>query len=641
MRDKNFGLIGAPSQAQKTETDSQTDVLELGSADRGFYKLSNEKLEEIDSCLLNMFIENLLPFNFVENEPFKMFAKALESKYHFPKRKKLVTKVGMLYNSIKDNIKEELSKVESVVFTHQSWLNMEGGLYDMVKVHYISEDWKLRQAALRTSQVSQNPRNIAEHVEETRVKWNLPEPVLVSGESDLERTHEYLDWKHMPCFGSCIHSVIKHCLSKVEVYRFLNQGRKLVSQVTSNTLASDMLEKKKGLLLPEEIQKKVLLLDDAERWSSMLDMIAILSVQTPALHAAIMDTELINQGVDLRSQLYAFNEQSVLEYLVKILTLFKIATEILTKTDEPTLQKVIPIFVKLDKALEIDSEDNDMIQDLKASLRKRTAVYIESYRDMCLMACLLHPQTKQMAFVETAEKEHVKNVLFSEVKDQCELEYRESQKTEGKFKKSKKGGTGTRQKKSMSAVADTSDVRRIVVSKGDDSEEDEGEIDDSDDTDKEDGEIVGGNPDNDNDVGKSGESGTNEDSRNVRRTASADSTQVSSLSITVDNNWLDDVIGASDVQKTPDETAKIEVNLYMAEPASNKNSLQWWKEKQALYPHISKIANKVLCIPASSIASEEVFLMKRTLEKRQMQIKNEHVDMMMFLKENKDFCDTE
>lgn len=651
MRDKNFGLIGGNSPTLQVEKESQTDVVELGSGDRAFYKLSNEKLDEIDSTLLNMFIENLLPFTFVENEAFKLFAKALEPKYHFPKRKKLVTKVGMLYNTVKDSIKSELSNVDAVVFTHKSWLNMEGDMYDTVKVHYISEDWQFRNAALQTCRVSQNPRSIAEYLDNARDQWNLPEPVLVSSESEHDgKTEDYLDWKHMPCFGSCIHAVVKQCLSKAEVYRFLNQGRRLVSQVTGNVRALQMLEKKKALLLTDEVRNKTLVLDDVEKWSSMLDMISVLSEQTPALHAAIMDTELISQGVDLRSQLYAFKEQSVLEYLVKIFTPFKTASEILTKTDEPTLQKVVPIFVKLEKVLELDKDDSEMVKDVKTSLRTKIAKHIEPYRDTCLQACLLHPQTKQMAFVSPKEKEHMRNLLLSEVKEQCEQEFNDSKRTKEQFKKAKKVGM-QRQTKSMSAVASDSDVRRIIVSKddggmiGDMAEEEEGEnvedgSPDSRDSDKEDGDVDVGDPDDDNDIGPAGES-SKSNTRNVKRTSSMDSTQVGSLSITVENDWLDDVICASDDQKSPDETAKIEVNLYMAEPASNKNPLHWWKEKSPLYPHISKLAKKVLAIPASSISTEEVFLTKRNLETRQMQVKTEHVDMMLFLKENKDFCDLE
>lgn len=645
MRDNNFGLIVAKAMAAEcVARETQTDITEVGIGDRGAYKFSNEKLEEIDGSLLNFFIENLLPFSFVENEPFKMFAKALEPKYHFPKRKKLVTKVGMLYNTVKDSLKSELAQTQAVVFTHNSWLSLENNMYDMVKVHYICENWKLRTAALKTSQVSENPRSIAEHLEETRMKWNLHEPVFVSDDSELEtKIAEILEWKQVPCFGSCIQSVIKHCLSKAEVYRFLNQGRRLVSQVTNNAKALEMLGKKKTLLLPEAIQNKTLVLDDGEKWSSMLEMISVLSELTPALHAAIMDPEMIGHGVDLRSLLYPFSEQTVLESLVKILTPFKTATEILTKNSDPTLQKVIPIFVKLDKVLDLDDDDCSLIKDVKVSLRSRIMKYLHSSKDMCLLACLLHPQTKQMAFVAPKEKENVKSLLFADVRNQCEHEFEKNQKEASQFRKGKNVGL-PRQTKSMSEVADNSDVRRIVVSSSDGNvkqDTDEGSNDDDNEEEEEKGEESSEgevSTDADDSAGDNDTKQSKGSSRNVKKTQKADLT---SLSITVENDWLDDVIGSKDDQKSPEETAKIEVNLYMAEPASNKPPLDWWKEKCELYPHISKIAKRVLAVPASAVTAEEVFLMKKGLEKKHMQVKSEHMDMMLFLKENKDFCESE
>ena len=35
--------------------------------------------------------------------------------------------------------------------------------------------------------------------------------------------------------------------------------------------------------------------------------------------------------------------------------------------------------------------------------------------------------------------------------------------------------------------------------------------------------------------------------------------------------------------------------------------LGWWREKELLYPFLSKLAKRVLCIPASSAASERLF----------------------------------
>ncbi|WAR18582.1 ZC3HE-like protein [Mya arenaria] len=540
MQTDNLKLLGGNSgKIEMSEFGVQTEEQENMNGD----KTGKERMVEIGDSLLNLFIESLMPFEFVENEAFKGFARTLEPKYHFPKKKKLITDVGMLYNKLKDKLKGELSKCDSVVLTHKVWRNTESELYDTIWVYFISEDWHLRKAVLRTSHIDHVAVNIAECLEETKAKWGIYNATLVTGDTEIERKLKgLLSCKDVTCFGSCINYVVKSCLKDKDIHHFLQQGETLVEEILKNTQACEVFEKKKEVLLAEDVRKKSLCLHDGHTWTSLLDMISVLSQQTPALHAAIMDSELTNQGIDIRNLLYAINDQSILESLVKILTPFKTATEILTRSDVPTLQKVIPIFVKLEKVLEVRREDDVMIKSMKISMRQTVEKCLHSCRDTCLLACLVHPQTKQMAFVSQKEKDNVKNLLFMKVKS----------------------------------------VRSVTA-----------------------------------------------------KAKQSESSSVPLLSITVENDWLDDVICVADDRRSPDETAKIELNLYMAEPACSRPPLEWWREKAALYPHIAGIARRVLAIPASSVDADEVFMLNSTLVAKHLNLKAEHVDQMIFLKQNK------
>lgn len=651
MRDKNINLDEWKCSVECCESGSQTDITEVNSSQNISQKLSKDKLEEIDASLLDVFIENLMPFDFVENEPFKLFAKKLESKYHFPKKKKLLTEVGILYNTVRDLIRTEISENQSGVFTHHVWTTMDHQCYDTIRVHFITSDWKLRSLTLKTSLISSTKHydEITQDLKETKSKWKFADTILVTNDSKTEhKLLELLDWQHVMCFGSCIHSVINKSLNTRDVTNFLEYGRSLIREVTGNDSLRDVFLSKKQSNLPVELHNNNLILDDGETWSSTLDMLSVLAKLTPALEAAVTDDELISKGFDLHSRMFNTQQRSSMESLIKILSTFKTATEILTSIELPTLQKVIPIFVKLEKVLEEKTEDNTMISDMKSNIKEEIQTLMNTCKETCLLACLLHPQTKQMAFVSSAEKEELKSVLYNEVWLLCQSEFDRIDNKNKKFRKGKKGIQ--RQTKAMSEVSSESDVRHVILNT--DCEDNGAQVDSDMATDnlsdqsseeetsnQEDEDGGDSRPIHEDDLTETiGNINEKQASSSLDRSVSGSKLN---LSITVENDWLDDVICASDDQRSPEETAKIELNLYMAEPASSQNPLVWWKEKQPLYPHISCLARKILAIPASSVTSEEIVCLEKTQNNRVIQVKPEHIDMMIFLKENKAVYESE
>ncbi|XP_052275626.1 uncharacterized protein LOC127874958 isoform X1 [Dreissena polymorpha] len=596
MREKNYHLIQVNNSGNtgKFDKETQTESLENGLGDSCLGKLSKDKLQQIDDSLLNMFIENMMPFELVEKDAFKLFAKTLQPRYHFPKKKKLMTHVGLLYNSVKDKLQDELSNVKTPVLSHSRWHAVDNSLYDTISVTFISNDWKYNKAILKTCRAGNNFESSAELLRETIRKWGFTEVVLVTEMSENEsKILEHLELKTVPCFGSCIQAAINECLNIPEVQRCKALLNVLAIKVQENSQVAEMLEKKIKELLPEEKLLVKLQYTEHKTWDILHEMISVFTDVKPALQAAVVDSELIDKGVDLRNLFNAVCENSILESLGKLLSSFRSAIELLTHTEDPTLQKVIPIFVKLEKVLELEGDDGDVIQTMKECLRNRIEKDFKLCKDSCLLACLLHPQTKQMAFVSQAELEHVTNLLLVEIKAACEGETDDPRLPHGK-------NNHTIVKNQIKSSSDISDVRKVIVSTK--------HVNDC-------SETVLKNSD-----------GTN------------DSTELevgTDLSVTVKNDWLDDVIQGSEEKKTPKEVAKYELNLYMAEPASNVNPLQWWMEKSALYPHVSQVARQVLAVPASCITVDQAFAISKNPVVKNVCVKPEHVDMMVFLKENK------
>ena len=84
---------------------------------------------------------------------------------------------------------------------------------------------------------------------------------------------------------------------------------------------------------------------------------------------------------------------------------------------------------------------------------------------------------------------------------------------------------------------------------------------------------------------------------------------------------------------------KMEMNNYLClEILSSENPLQWWHHHKRHFPHLSLMAKKYLCIPATSVPSERAFSVAGYIvnEKRSCLLP-ENVNILVFLAANLDF----
>ena len=66
--------------------------------------------------------------------------------------------------------------------------------------------------------------------------------------------------------------------------------------------------------------------------------------------------------------------------------------------------------------------------------------------------------------------------------------------------------------------------------------------------------------------------------------------------------------------------------------------LSWWKENHLKYPHIWKLAQRILAVPSTSAPSERVFSSAANIvNKKRVSLKPENVDLLVFLRGNKEF----
>jgi hypothetical protein len=105
-----------------------------------------------------------------------------------------------------------------------------------------------------------------------------------------------------------------------------------------------------------------------------------------------------------------------------------------------------------------------------------------------------------------------------------------------------------------------------------------------------------------------------------------------------------------DTEATLLATVSTEFRLYkadtgcpMASPDGTYNCpLEWWRIYHAQYPNIWNLAQRILSIPATSAPAERVFsAASNIVNKKRVNLKPESVDLLIFLRGNKQFVDWE
>lgn len=111
---------------------------------------------------------------------------------------------------------------------------------------------------------------------------------------------------------------------------------------------------------------------------------------------------------------------------------------------------------------------------------------------------------------------------------------------------------------------------------------------------------------------------------------------------------MEEEFDATPSEPTIAQVIDAEITAFQAEkgqPMFNQdngynNPLDWWRIKENKYPNVWKLARCVLAIPATSAPSERVFSAAANIvNKKRVRLKPETVDLLIFLRGNKEFVE--
>ncbi len=89
--------------------------------------------------------------------------------------------------------------------------------------------------------------------------------------------------------------------------------------------------------------------------------------------------------------------------------------------------------------------------------------------------------------------------------------------------------------------------------------------------------------------------------------------------------------------RNPTADAVMEVQAYLQEPldAKNEDPLKWWESRVPVYPRLSKLMAKKLCVVATSVPSKRIFSKTgQIISEKRSRLKPAKVRSLVFLNAN-------
>ncbi|WAR31598.1 ZBED1-like protein [Mya arenaria] len=521
-------------------------------------------------------------------------SKEKEERYTIPSKKSVVKSLEGKMEEMKKKIIKDVAG-QQVSLTHDGWTSISTQSFDTVTCHMINDDWELKSAVLQTKKIEgqHTSENIAANLKQTIECWGLtPAVITTDNAANEKKAVSLLGLTRFGCFGHRLNLAVKKSLQLPLVSELLKKGRHLVTFFHKSSSASDLMMKKQKIVFsssPQLIGHR-LIMDCPTRWNSTQEMIRRLLEQMPVLMNVASDHD--NQSISksaistIKANVYTFEEQGILQDIVRILENFNKATKVLCAENSPSIQNVCAVTKKLTMCISSTVDENETVQSLKevllSELEKRT-----EYEDIPLLGAVLNPDTKGLTFLTNEEKDRTLSLLKNKAYDMSVMVKKE---------KNDPDAATAGQEANIPELPNLPELPNVPPV-----------------------------PDND------GQELSIEDEPASKKAKVMCSDYM---------DWLSDVIVVGESSVPVVDLVQEELNRYLLSERRATDSkltlLQWWKENEFQFPRLAKIAKSVLAVPASSVPSERVFsLAGNIVSKKRARMKPELVDMLIFLKMNR------
>ncbi|XP_076660133.1 zinc finger BED domain-containing protein 4-like [Halictus rubicundus] len=296
-----------------TDRDERLDDQEQVKEQIVMLQSNSPRAKEITTAIAEMMISDCQPFSVVNDSGFRKVVKVLEPRYNLPSRTTFSENiVPAMYENEKKRLETQLKKdmenTESFAFTTDGWTSRSNENYLSVTVHYLDGAFNMQNFTLKISNVTEahTSEHINSFLKNTLAEWNLDNAkfqtyfVTDNAANIVKAVRLSPTWQRIPCFAHTLQLVIKDAIKPCrDLISTLQKCRAIVRYFHRSPAANEKLRMEQLMQYPKRTPLK--LINDCEtRWNSQYDM------------------------------------------LMRLIDLFKEATEILTVENKPTLPRYIP-----------------------------------------------------------------------------------------------------------------------------------------------------------------------------------------------------------------------------------------------------------------------------------------------------------
>lgn len=373
-----------------------------------------ERSKFINSHVVMLLAQGLLPVSMVEDEGFIRFVQELEPGYTMLNRHTAQMKLMAKFGESQEKLKICLNKdAKNFGLMYEVWTGHDKNNYLTVTIHYLTHQWNRESWVLGTDRVSAKPsctelsmciRNLISHYQLSleSITAVVNRQGMLKG-TQIGKVGSALQCDSMSCAAEKLEQCVSLGLQLSSVKEVVDEAAKMVRYFLQNEEAREMLDKAKyDNKLNVELQDY-----NKGSWLGVADMLQNV--------IALQDEIETVKVLDEKNQLMYIHEWESASQLVQSLQILKAALTVLSDQKSGSVACLLPVVHSMLQHCEGREDDNTIISEflglIAKEVRDKWDLNAIMPSSVTMLSALLDPRFKQLKFIADDDKLDVIDAL--------------------------------------------------------------------------------------------------------------------------------------------------------------------------------------------------------------------------------------